>query len=230
MLVFCNGMARSASTWSFNVVVRLLRRASPGAIHAGYDENLHRFSQMTPAAAAHAAVKCHSLDRTGLMLIQVGAAKVVFTWRDPVDAVASFMIMFNTDFEKAFKVISDAIDLYHFHRRHGGLTLGYEDIVTRPADCIAQIADYLDLPLDDACAADIAEANSMKRMRQKVEEISSLDYGPRLIRRDRGLYDPETLLNVDHIRHGGSGYGKDLLNPSQLNRIAAALEQKGPLT
>ena len=229
MLVFCNGMLRSASTWSFNVVVQLLKCARTGTVTAGYDENLHRFARAIPADAAHVALKCHSLDPTGLVLVQVGAAKVVFTWRDPVDAIASFMTMFNTDFEHSFPVICASIDLYHFHRRHGGLTLGYNEVVNQPINCVARIAEYLTIPASDVVISDIAEANSLPKMRQKIEEISSLDFGPRLVRRDVSLYDPETLLNVDHIRNGGSGYGKHLLNQSQMSRIVEVLDQKGSL-
>jgi hypothetical protein len=229
MLIFCNGMPRSASTWSYNVVLQLLRRANIGAVNGGYDENLHRFSQTMPSGAAHVVLKCHSLDPTGLMLVQVGAAKVVFTWRDPVDAVASFMTMFKTDFEQSLRAISDSIDLYHFHRRHGGLTLSYEEVVEQPTVCIDRIARYFYIQMDGSLACEIAQANSLGKMKEKVQEIGSLDYGPRLVRRDRGLYDPETLLNVDHIHHGGYGYGKSVLSDVQLNRIAEVVDRKGNL-
>jgi hypothetical protein len=228
MLVFCNGMPRSASTWSFNVLVLLFRRLGRN-VHSGYDENMHRFARDLPSAATDVVLKCHSLDPTATMLLQIGAAKVVYTWRDPADAIASFMEMFQTDFDHAFPVIAASIDLYHRHRRTGGLTLGYQQIVADPGACIARIASYLGLAAGPSLIGGLAQATGLAEVRRKLEEIGSLDYGPRLVRHYQTFYDPETMLNIDHIRHGGSGYGKDVLNQAQQRQVQALIDEKGAL-
>jgi hypothetical protein len=66
-------------------------------------------------------------------------------------------------------------------------------------------------------------------MREKVKEISSLGYDGSLIRHDRTSYDPETLLNLHHIRNGSSGYGAGRLTQDQLCRLEELLREKGPL-
>jgi hypothetical protein len=228
MLVLCNGIPRSASTWSYNVAVAVLRHSAQ-EVYGGYDENLERFLGGLPPSCGHAVLKCHSLDTAGLGLAQLQAAKVIYTWRDLADATASFMTMFDVDFEHAIAVMSSSLDLYRRHRSNGALILGYEAITCKPTESVAAIASYLNVAARQELIAEIAEANSFDRMRKKVKEISSLDYGGHLIRHERTSYDPETLLNLHHIRNGCTGYGAGRLNQDQLRRLEELLHEKGPL-
>jgi hypothetical protein len=57
----------------------------------------------------------------GLRLAQLQAAKVVYTWRDLADATASFMTMFDVDFEDIISVMSSSLDLFVRHRSNGAL-------------------------------------------------------------------------------------------------------------
>lgn len=228
MLILCNGMPRSASTWSYNVAMAVLRLTGE-EIHGAYDENLHRFLRTLPPSCLHAVVKLHSLDGAAIGLAQVHAAKAIYTWRDLADATASYMTMFDVDFDRTLELMSSSLDLYRHHRRNGGLILGYDRIVQRAPEAVAAIAAYLNVAAAPNQIAAIAEANSFERMREKVKEIGSLDYGDRLIRHERTSYDPETLLNIDHIRDGSAGYGASRLNKSQLREVEELLRAKGPL-
>lgn len=226
MLVLCNGMPRSASTWSYNVAMALLCRTAQ-EVCGDYDENLHRFLCGLPASCVHAVLKCHSLDAAGLGLAQLQAAKVVYTWRDLADATASFMTMFDVDFEHTIALMSNSLDLYRRHRRNGALILSYEAITQQPTESVAAVASYLNVAVRQEQVAEIAEANSFGRMRERVKEISMLDYGERMIRHDRTSYDPDTLLHIDHIRDGSSGYGASRLTRAQLRRLEKLLREKG---
>ena len=225
MLVICNGMPRSASTWSFNVVKELLKDLGRQGF-AGYDENLHRFCSSAPAEARDLIVKCHSLDPMGLALARSGAAKLIFTVRDPVDATASFMEMFEPDFERALTIVKIGLDLLAQHRRHGNwVCVDYADIVTNGATAVQSIATYLGLAITADRIAEIADHLSLGKMRERLKDIESLDYGPKLVRHAYGLYDPVTLLNVQHIRDGGSGYGRDRLSAAKVARIEALVRE-----
>lgn len=228
MLVLCNGMPRSASTWSYNVAMAVLR-LTLDEIHGGYDENLHRFLRTLPESCVHAVVKLHSLDGAGIGLAQLHAAKVIYTWRDLADATASYMTMFSIDFDRTLALMSSSLELYRRHRRNGALILGYEAIVQRAVESVAAVAAYLNVEASREQIVAITEANSFERMREKVKEIGSLDYGERLIRHERTSYDPETLLNLDHIRDGSMGYGASRLSKTQLSQVAELLCAKGPL-
>jgi hypothetical protein len=240
MLVLCNGMPRSASTWSYNVAISLLRHTAQ-EVYGGYDENLHRFLCDLPASCVHAVLKCHSLDAAGLRLAQLQAAKVVYTWRDLADATASFITMFDVDFENIISVMSSSLDLFLHHRSNGALILSYEAITQQPTESVAAVASYLNVAARQELVAEIAEANSFGRMREKVKELSTRDYAERLVRHERTSYvdaarsdrsypyDPETLLHLDHLRDGTTGYGAGRLNQSQLRRLEELLREKGDL-
>ncbi|HTQ18074.1 sulfotransferase domain-containing protein [Mycobacterium sp.] len=222
------------------MAISLLRHTEQ-EVYGGYDENLHRFLCGLPASCVHAVVKCHSLDAAGLHLAQVQAAKVIYTWRDLADATASFMAMFDVDFEDIISVMSSSLDLFLHHRSNGALILSYEAITQQPTDSVAAVASYLNIAARQDLVAEIAEANSFGRMREKVKEISTRDYAEHLVRHDRTsyidaarsdncyLYDPETLLHLDHIRDGSTGYGAGRLNQTQLRRLEELLHEKGDL-
>ena len=228
MLVLCNGMPRSASTWSYNVAMALLR-CTAVEVCGDYDENLHRFLCGLPASCVHAVLKCHSLDAAGLGLAQLQAAKVVYTWRDLADAIASFMTMFDADFEHTIALMSNSLDLYRRHRRNGALILSYAAITQQPTESVAAVASYLNVAVRQEQVAEIAEANSFGRTRQRVKEISVHDYGEPLVRHDRTSYDPDTLLHIDHIRDGSTGYGASRLTQAQLRRLEKLLREQGEL-
>jgi hypothetical protein len=229
MLILCNGMPRSASTWSFNVVTGLLRRSNPAqTLCGGYDEDVVRFLSGIDWNTTHAVLKCHSLDQFGQRLAHLGAAKVVYTWRDVADATVSYMRMFGNDFEHALDVMDTSLQLYRFHFESGNaVILGYDDIMSYPGDAIELIARYLGIEARPDLIAEVNEETSLKRVRQKVEQLNSDEAQHRLIRHENTRYDPETLLNVNHIRDGGSGYGRALLSAEQLGRIDDLMRKSG---
>jgi hypothetical protein len=230
MLVLCNGMPRSASTWSYNVTIAVLHSTGE-EITSGYDEDLHHFLTGLPVSCVYAVLKCHSLDTAALGQSGSQDAKVIYTWRDLADATASFMTMFDVDFEHAVAVMSSSLDLYRFHQSNGALILSYEAITQQPIESVARIASHLNIAVPQEVIAEIAEAHALARMRQKVKEIGTDEYDDRLahhertayveaVRRNRRyVYDPETLLHIGHIRDGSIGYGASRFTRDQLRRL-----------
>jgi hypothetical protein len=230
MLVLCNGMPRSASTWSFNVAIELLRRAAAAPVHGGYDENAARFLKTAPQTASHLVLKSHLIDPVALTLARVGAASIIYTWREVADAVVSFMRMFEVDFDRAYAVIAESLELYRRHRRSGNaLILSYPEITADHSNSVRRVADFLRLDANAAVIAEVDRLTVLDNVRRKVQEVGSLENGHRLLRRDKTPYDPETLLNVNHIRDGGSGYGRKALTTSQMRQLDDLVEEKGPL-
>ncbi|HEX4077345.1 MAG TPA: sulfotransferase [Rhizomicrobium sp.] len=220
MLVLCNGMPRSASTWSFNVVVKLLRACAVGEVHGGYDENVGRFLKNSPACARHLVLKYHNEDPVGSRLVQAGAARAIYTRRDPADATVSFMTMFGVDFGRAVAVIADSLRMYRTMADLGQvLALDYAAIMNDPPAAVRHIANHLELPVPSEILAEVAAATGLAATRLKVEELGAIDAGHRLIRRGPSAYDPGTLLNIDHIRDAGIGYGARVLSDAQLQQL-----------
>lgn len=228
MIVICNGMPRSASTWSFNVATALLHRSQPLCeVHGGYDENTARFLESIPSTATHAVVKCHELDVHGSALAQSGVGKVIYTWRDPADATVSAMRMFGYDFERSLAVIDSSLELYSFHRRWGGaLILDYERIVSASIESVGRIAAFLGLDDRPDTVRAVAEQTSLESVKKNAESLT--DDAP-LVRHSGLEYDPDTLLHPGHIRDGGMGYGRKVLTAEQLERVDALLRERGLL-
>jgi hypothetical protein len=241
MLLICNGMPRSASTWSYNVAITLLRKNTPAmackpfaecpadaecpaeGVYGGYDENWYRFLRGVPTSCVHAVLKCHSLDAAGLALAQLHGAKVIYTWRDLADATASYMTVYDVDFEQTISLMSSSLDLFLHHRSNGALILSYEAITQRPAESVAAIASYLNVAARQERVAEIAKANSFGRMRKKLKAAAD---GACLASM---ASNSELVLDRLHIRDGSTGYGAGQLNPSQLRRLEELLREKGAL-
>jgi hypothetical protein len=219
-------MPRSASTWSFNVVRRLMAHLESGrGVHAGYNEDVGEFLASVPAGVTHAVVKCHGLHAAGRALARAGDAKVVFTWRDPADAVASCMRMYGCDFRTALDRVTPAMEVHRFHRQTGtALILEYDRIVHAGAEMVERVRRYLGLEDRPGVAHVVAEELSLDRMRERSR---SLPEAAVLVARSGVPHDPTTLLHPGHVIDGSSGYGRRLLTARQLRELAAAARRIG---
>ena len=75
VIVLVNGMARSGSTWSYNVVMELLRRARPDEpVHGDYSECTAEFLGLAPKTARHLVIKSHRLNPAARTLARTGSA------------------------------------------------------------------------------------------------------------------------------------------------------------
>jgi hypothetical protein len=55
-------------------------------------------------------IKCHRLDRFGRTLAYTGRARMIYTRRDPVDAIASMTQMLETEFDVAVAALLTETD------------------------------------------------------------------------------------------------------------------------
>lgn len=233
MIVICNGMPRSGSTWSFNVVLGLLRRCYPGEnIHFGYSQAIVEFVKAAPPTARHVIMKSHFLTPYARALARTGGAKVVFTWRDLPDAMASALRAFSAcgdTFEGFFKAFDAALELLAFHRETGNaVIIGYDEILGRRIETIHRIGGHLGLErLTPQIINDVAEETSIERMQRIVERINATG-NERLLRvGNRDFYDPETLLRKNHIHDGRPGYGRAALTAEQVKQLNTLCEKYG---
>jgi hypothetical protein len=216
MIVLCNGMPRSGSTWSFHVCEKLLRAADPRArvctrfTHAPGDciDTLVRHCD-------HLIVKSHSLDCQSMAMCCAGAAKVIYTHRDPYDAVASLMQMFGYTFEQAAAAIGRSLRLYQFHRSHGrAMIVPYRELREKPRATIRAISRYLETAVSTEKIGRVDAETSFAAMKAVADQIGESD-SEFLVRRPGTVYDKRTHLHRNHLRNGGTGYGRDLLSARQ---------------
>lgn len=224
MIVLCNGMQRSGSTWSYNVCVNLLRLVSPSeSIYSGYHEELRSLLESLDCEYDHLVIKSHTLDSVGRMLGRLGCAKVIYTCRDAYDAIASYMAMFGRPFEEALAAIRDSLLLREFHLKTCNvLEIHYESLTKTPRDRIVDIAAYLGLTAPGDIVEQVHAQTSAERMKALSEKFDQ--HNPEsLVRQGHLLYDRHTLLHEGHIRHGGTGYGRALLTAEQQKRVQGCL-------
>jgi hypothetical protein len=228
MVVLCDGMVRSGSTWSFNVALSLLRLSDPHRRPFGfYNENPAVHLAAVRPRQAHLVIKSHNLDPSAHELCRSGAIKAIFTWRHPYDVIASAMRMFGSSLDHWIGVLRNALRVWSFHRATGSACiLPYESIIRTPLASIDSIAVFLGIQIEPKLLCQIAEATSLERLREFSQRVNRLE-PLRLFRKDGYLYDRRTLLHQNHILDGGIGYGAGVLNPAQLQTIDATLRDEG---
>jgi len=221
-------MQRSGSTWAYNVILELLRSCDPNQSILGvYDEHPGMLLSNLDPTWSHIVIKAHALDNAGYVLCRTGAGRSIFTWRDPHDAIASLMRTFGHSFETSVESIRKSIGVWGFCRTTPTSTIvSYRSIIETPSFAIRRIAADLGFDVSAQQIDRVADATSFERMKRVSQAVEQLDSG-RIIRDGVYTYDRETLLHQDHIRNGGSGYGKQMLSPQQVCSIDAMMEESG---
>jgi hypothetical protein len=222
MHIICDGMQRSGSTWSFNVVKGLLLRCRPGEqIYDAYEEDVAAFIASVPRTAQHTVLKTHLLDAVGKAMARSGQAKVIYTWRSLPDVIASFHKMFGGNFEDAFIATTASLVVYRFHRQSKtGLIISYEELTQAPVETITRMASYLELDVSPELVAKVAHIQSINEVRKRIPELEAASPAA-LGGNENGAHAARNLLRPQHIRHGGTGYGVATLTAEQIERLEA---------
>ena len=232
MFVICNGMPRSASTWSFRVVVELLERQCPGElIHKGYNPNLVQFTKEAPEGVRHVVMKSHPLTLLGRNLLRAGAVKVIYTWRDLADAVVSGLETFargGATFEIFLGSFDEALEVLAFHRKEGlALEVSYADVMADGRRQVERIARHL---WPEGVRAEIVDevwgATSMAASARLVAEVEGVA-DEKLLETPHSRYDGNTLFHKHHLNGGQQGKGRAQLTGQQLEALEALRAKYG---
>jgi hypothetical protein len=168
----------------------------------------------------HLLLKSHTLDDLSRHLFRLGAIKTIYTHRDPFDAIASYMRMFNQSFEIAFSAIRRSFELYRLHQGDS-CTLPYECVVHSPLEAVRRVKEYLGLDVSEKVLVQIASETGMEAMKNIGDQLESAP--PESLVCVNGLvYDRRTLLHKRHIRDGNSGYGRSMLSAEQQRMVEEA--------
>ena len=228
MIVICDGMPRSGSTWAFNVCLRLVRLRWPGAnVYCGFRQWIGEYLNEMGPEHDHAVLKTHRLDTEGMALSLTAGVRSIHTYRDPYDAVFSFLSLFDPDFETALQALRNALVTRAFHFAYGNaLMVPYHRIRRAPTRTIRDIADYLGVALGPEQVSLIHAETGF----QKVKDWSSTigdDPSREVVRLREMAFDPETNFHRNHIRDGRSGNGRRMLTPQQKRMVSDLLNHHG---
>ena len=175
MLLFCDGMPRSASTWVYNVAFALLKNVvADGQICRTHNEDSRAALETLGNAADWRIVKCHKLDDHARDIFRAGNARAIYSYRDVFDAIASFLVMFRFSFDDCLQVMEESLDVYDFHRETGYfLALDYESIVNSPRLTVDKIARSLNLQVASSAIAAIDEHHSLTTIKELSGKLAT---------------------------------------------------------
>lgn len=224
MIAICSGMARSGSTWSFNVMKILLQGAGLKVLsgfvgeHNVVDEYIKE-----NASNEHALLlKSHHPGPGTMALIQKGLAKSVRTYRDPRDCLASRIRFQKISFDEAMtQVLSERAIHEQLASSNTTLFIRYEDMMNDTKTYISRIAEYFGARLSQEHIDLIDKETNMESSKKKISDLQQQQDTP--TSKDRQL-DSSSLLQSNHIAGGIIGRWKSDFSERELALIQQKLE------
>ena len=225
--VFCAGMQRSGSTWSYNVARLLLQHAfGEDKIEMGYvgeGEALDSAIDQFPKGDKILLLKFHQATAATLDLTSSGDARTIFTYREPLNAIASGIDFSKTPLPHIVTSIDRSLqDMMKWHALSHAVVIPFEDITQKPISAIREIANALDLSVNDEVIRQVAAQTSYEALKQQVDKISEQPI-QKLIQTSTSAYDPQTLLHIGHFPQGQRDW-KTQLTPEQQQYAVSALQ------
>ncbi|HLJ63170.1 MAG TPA: hypothetical protein VKT70_03635 [Stellaceae bacterium] len=196
MLVICDGMLRSGSTWSFMAAVALLKAQNQGEVRGFYSDDPADIFTALADPSAHTVIKSHLPAPAFYELCRAGAVKVIYTWRCPYAVVASAVRMFGLSQDEWREALRHALRLWAFHQAtNSACIIPYPALTLAPGPSLCAIASTLEVGLESAIAGSVADAVSL----EQAKKISDGVDDTRGVRRGAHVFDPQTLLHRHHI-------------------------------
>lgn len=154
--ILCSGLPRSGTRWVYNAVRKICGLQEERVLCASHIVT-HEVFAMDVIPAPIMIHDQQEPDIMALLLMRNGLASVIFSLREPRESIASLMQARAMSFEDAVLRVGAALGVLAMTIEGGRAHLvAYEDIVDIPDRTISAIADYLDLPVNEQEAADIA--------------------------------------------------------------------------
>lgn len=232
MIALCAGMYRSGSTWQYQVVSHLVEAKLGGerlGFRAAGMDHSREFRPLVKDPRWR-SVKVHEPQQCWERLTRPRQRSVVvfYTLRDLRDVVYSMVHKTGMPFDMLVQqrqVIELILECDAFWRSRSRVTVQrYEDLIARPAQCVAEIAAALGVALDAGEAEAIAAEYSLAANRKRTARLTA-----ELRRRGADLNDPRNVmlrdehseLHWNHIRDGASGGWRNVATAAELAEIEA---------
>jgi hypothetical protein len=218
MIVIVGGMFRSGSTFSFNIARELL--ASRGGVAVAAVNSLEE------AVAGHSGyenlvIKTHAPDLQVTGLIARKELPCICTYRNPEDAIASWMKIFGFNLDESVTAIKGWLK-WHQQILPYVLNISYETIDRRPLRAILEIQTYLVGWPRFLEAVRLWRKYSKTRLKEKYDRLKEGDNT-----KDIGFsyYDDETFFHRRHISSVASNSADAELSSEQLAFIRTQLKE-----
>jgi hypothetical protein len=243
-IIWIAGMARSASTWAFNVVRLLLHRRSRQVLPQSIIRPESDYIRIANDVASRAQTDRRPiwLFKTHLKLVgPMPGSILICTYRDPRDALVSFQRFMRCGFEAALAAAEEmtrTCDHYRDVRQVPRLDLEYRDITADPSGIIARIARHLRLRVTpaeiDELSRALAKPAVVRLIAANEAAIAALAASSEPIPSERytmnadgtaRVFDPVTGFQSGHVSDYRDGDWQFLLSAEQIRRME---ERLGP--
>ena len=215
------GMFRSGSTWAYNVA-RALNEMIRGGVCGFYAEVMDSVPATALLSTLPLVVKAHYFE--GQLRDLLPHARVIFTVRDPRDAVVSLMDLSKINFEDALVAVSRSIAAIEAAERltQQAITLRYEHGDIGTTEAVLRIAAFLHCEIQTSQAEAIAERLSAESVQRTITDLQEQGViGPD---DQPTTYDAATHWHPRHVKDGRVGkYAERLSSQEQLAVVEANL-------
>jgi hypothetical protein len=221
-MIWCLGIYGSASTWVFNVALKIAERTEGPRPLGLYATQAAELDGLAPGFLP--VVKTHDVDTAGTVRLGALASAILLSVRDPRDAVGSLMLYMRNPFATALqRVEASARYVARWRSDPRVLLLRYEDgFADRPAT-VAALAGRMGRVLAPADAAAIFAATTRAAVDAHIAGMGTLASALR----DAASGDVVDTATQWHTHHAGRtgevGRWRRLLAPPQVQAIEARL-------
>ena len=212
MLIVTLGTVASASTWTFNVARCLLAsdRSNVVSLFAGRAADL--LSNVTDYTR-DIVVKAHWADYSMLRLVNLADTRVILTYRDPKDSVASQMERAGMSFRGAVSQLATTFATFAtiVHHPHVFI-LRYEDNFTSDRKTIMLMAQHLRVTVVDSTMDTLFMTFRSDNVKKEIANWKP-DVTP---------FDPVTYWHDKHVGDGLVGKWRTRLSEAQIRAVSGA--------
>ena len=227
-MFFISGLKRSGSTWSYNVARIFLESVSrEEKIFMGYvgeGRDVDEFLAREAGSFKTSLLKFHVPTPRIFNLVAKGVARNIFTFRCPLEALASEIDFFKLPFNQALMNILNGLHSMEIWRRQPGtLIVKHEDITSNPVREIKRIANHFEISAHDSIIQYCANETSYENIKRKAELLAN-ESPEKLTRAGAYTYDPVTLLHIGHVRNNSSRDWRSVLQKEQIEIAIESLK------
>jgi hypothetical protein len=234
-VVFCSGIKRSASTWSYNVcrhITSLKALALNGKSFAQYssdtDFTLNEIEKNIAANEPNVknmdiigVIKAHELGPHSKQLLSQNLVSNIYTIRDPRDCIASMEKFWPRTDGKTFDDRIRAfqrwlIDGDAFAEDKHSLIIRYEDMQKDAMAQIARIAKHLNVNCNEKVLKEIFDATSVEASQRHIDQIVK----EKTV--SERVYCRVTQLHENHLGGGQVGRWRDELSLENQAKVECA--------
>lgn len=224
MIILCTGMYRSGSTWSFNVVKSIVQENDPNAtMYSDFTKSIQKTIEKKIKQFDNIVLKCHDLDEFGKSLVRHNCVKVIYTYRNPMEAITSGMQIFNKKFKDALTMVKNSFELLQFQKKYENVCLiPYNEITNDSFLTVKKLSKHIDINLDEEKLKKIDAIFQRKKMKELVNGISKEVNS--IVDIDHTFYNKINLFHRNHIREDDALPWEEYLTQDQKEEIRKTLK------